>query len=406
MHGPFQAIKITDRVYWVGAIDWTLRDFHGYQTQRGSTYNAYLILADKVTLIDTVKAPFLDEMKSRIASIIDPSKIDYIVSNHSEMDHSGALPQTIKWIQPEKVFASAVGQKTLAAQLPIDPSAITPVTEGESLSLGNMTLHFIETRMLHWPDSMFSYLAEEEMLFSQDGFGMHLATEARFTDQVNPAIVNYETAKYYANIIMLYSPIVLKTLNKVAELKLPIKMIAPDHGPIWRTEAEIRKILELYTRWGNQEKSNKAVVVFDTMWGSTTTMAKVIAEGLTEDGVKDVSLMSMSASHRSDVATELLEAAALVVGSPTMNNQMYPTIADVLCYLKGLKPKNLVGGVFGSYGWSGEATKYVAEQMEAMKVELIAEPIKALYVPDDKVLAECELLGEKLAERIKTNPVF
>jgi flavorubredoxin len=406
MNEPFQAVKITDRVYWVGAIDWTLREFHGYRTQRGSTYNAYLVLADKITLIDTVKAPFFEEMKSRICSVVDPSKIQYIVSNHSEMDHTGSLPRTIEWLKPEKVFASTMGQKALAAHFHFDPTIITPVKETEPLSLGNMTLHFTETRMLHWPDSMFSYLAEDELLFSQDGFGMHLAGEERFVDEVDPSIIDYETAKYYANIIMLYSPMVLKTLAKVAAQNRPIKIIAPDHGPAWRTPDDIAKIMKFYQRWASQEKANKAVIVYDTMWGSTAKMAKVIADSLSENGVKKVSLFCMSASDRSDVITEILEAGGLVVGSPTMNNQMFPTMADVLCYIKGLKPKNFVGGVFGSFGWSGEAVKLIAEQMNEMKIELIGEPVNLQYVPDETGLKACRELAINLAQRIKNNPIF
>ena len=402
MNGPLQAVKVTDRVYWVGAGDWALRDFHGYTTSRGSTYNAYLVLADKVTLIDTVKAPFMEQMRARIASIIDPAKIQYIVSNHSELDHSGGLPQAMEWFKPEKIFASTMGQKALVDHFHFEPATITPVKDGETLSLGNMTLTFIETRMLHWPDSMFSYLAEDELLFSQDGFGMHLASEQRFADEVNPCILDFEAAKYYANIIMLYSPIVLKTLDKVQKMNLPISIIAPDHGPIYRRKEDIGRILEQYSRWGHQKKQNKAVIVYDTMWGSTAKMAGVISEGLLAGGVKDIKVMPMHGSNRSDVATEVLEAAGLVVGSPTINNQMFPTLADVLCYLKGLKPQNLVGGVFGSYGWSGEGAKDIAGILAEMKVDLVGDPINIKYVPDQAALQQCREFGIRIAEKIKT----
>jgi flavorubredoxin len=402
MEGALQAVKITDRVYWVGAIDWALRDFHGYTTSRGSTYNAYLVLADKVTLIDTVKAPFMEQMRARIASIIDPAKIQYIVSNHAEMDHSGGLPEAIAWLKPEKVFASTMGQKALVDHFHFDPSVITPVKEGETLSLGNMTLAFMETRMLHWPDSMFSYLVEEQLLFSQDGFGMHLAAEQRFADEIDPCVLDFEAAKYYANIIMLYSPIVLKTLEKVQKANLPLSIVAPDHGPIWRKKENIGHIVEQYVRWGSQKKQNKAVIVFDTMWGSTAKMAAAISEGLAAGGVKDIRLMPMHGSNRSDVATEVLESAGLIVGSPTMNNQMFPTLADVLCYLKGLKPKNLVGGAFGSFGWSGEAPKDISQILTEMKVDLIGEPMSLKFVPEQAGLGQCREFGIRIAEKIKT----
>jgi flavorubredoxin len=277
MKEVFRAVRVTEDVWWVGAIDWNIRDFHGYQTRRGSTYNAYLILADKITLIDTVKAPFREEMMARIASVIDPGKIDYIVSNHSEMDHSGSLPEVIRAVNPGKVFASAVGAKTLKELFPLDRE-ITAVKDGETLSLGNRTLTFLETRMLHWPDSMFAYLNEEQLLFSQDAFGMHYASTERFADECDPAILAYEAATYYANIILPYSPLVLKLIEKVTAAGLSFRTIAPDHGPIWRKETG--GIIGSYAKWAAQKPEAKAVVVYATMWHSTEMMARAISEGL------------------------------------------------------------------------------------------------------------------------------
>ncbi len=235
MDTHFKAIRITDRVYWVGAIDWLIRDFHGYATDRGTTYNAYLVLADKITLIDTVKAPFKDEMLSRIASVVDPQKIKIIVSDHSEMDHSGCLPAMIDFIKPEKTYVSVMGEKTLIDHFHEKISGrLTAVKDGESVSLGNMKLIFAETRMLHWPDSMIAYLPEESLLFSQDAFGMHLASHERFDDQIDESILKYEAGKYYANIIMPYANLVTKLLAHVPETGWDIKVVAPDHGPVWR----------------------------------------------------------------------------------------------------------------------------------------------------------------------------
>ncbi|MFH1829673.1 MAG: flavodoxin domain-containing protein [Pseudomonadota bacterium] len=392
-----RAVKISDKVWWVGAIDWTIRDFHGYSTNRGTTYNAYLIMADKITLIDTVKAPFKDEMMSRIAQVVDPKKIDYIVSNHSEMDHSGSLPQVIKEVNPERVFASAMGKKALADHFSLNEE-ITAVSDGENLSLGNANLTFYETRMLHWPDSMMTYFDADKLMFSQDGFGMHLASSERFDDELDEALLKHEAAKYYANILTPYSGLIKKLLDRVAALNLSIKIVAPDHGPVWRTK--IDKVLKWYSEWAEQKPTNKAVIAFDTMWQSTDRMARSIADGISS-AQGSAKVMPIRASHRSEVATELIDAGAFIVGSPTINNQMFPTVADVLTYVKGLKFQNLMGAAFGSYGWSGEGVKLIQNELSDMKVDIVADSINVKYVPSDEDLKKCfdmgKLIGEKLS---------
>jgi flavorubredoxin len=397
MNSPFKAVKLTDDVWWVGGIDWNIRDFHGYLTKRGSTYNAYLVMADKITLIDTVKAPFREEMMARIASVVDPGKIAYIVSNHSEMDHSGCLAEIIAAANPEKIFASVVGAKSLKEILTIDRE-ITAVKDGETLSLGNCTLTFMETRMLHWPDSMFAYLNEEQILFSQDAFGMHYASLERYDDEIDPAILSYEAATYYANILLPYSPLVLKLLEKVTAAGLAFRLVAPDHGPIWRKD--IGGIIERYGKWAAQKPTDKAVVVYGTMWKSTEKMARAISEGLSKGGLH-VKLMSMSDVHRSDVMYEILGAGALAVGSSTLNNHMLPIMADVMTYMKGLKPRNLIGAAFGSYGWSGEAVKQIEEILAEMKVESAGEGIRVKNGPDGEILTRCYDLGMAMAEKVK-----
>ncbi len=395
MSEPFAASRVTGHVYWVGGVDWTLRDFHGYATERGTTYNAFLILADKITLVDTVRAPFYEEMMSRIASVTDPARIDYIISNHAEMDHSGCLPQVIDRVKPEKVFVTENGAKALKAHFHRDFD-FSIVEEGQTVSLGNMNVSFIETRMLHWPDSMFTYLAEDRLLFSQDGFGMHLASSQRFDDEIDDGILEYEAAKYYANILLPFSPMAKAALEKAS--KLDVAIIAPDHGPIWRKD--VQRILDFYGRWAAQQPARKALIAYDTMWGSTDTMAKAIEDGLTVEGV-EVRSMRLRENHRSNVATEYLDAGAIIVGSPTLNNGMFPTVAETLSYLKGLRRKNLIGAVFGSYGWSGEAVAQIKETLTAMRVELVADPINVLYVPEKAALMECRDLGVLVARKLK-----
>jgi len=397
MATSFKALKLTDRVYWVGAIDWGLRNFHGYETSRGTSYNAYLVMGEKPALIDTVKGDFYDEMMSRIATVMNPADIRYVVSNHAEMDHSGGIPRFLKEFAPEKVFASTQGQLALDAHFGIG-DRITAVKTDDRLELGGATLRFIETRMLHWPDSMFAYFEEDGVLFSNDAFGMHLASSERFTDELDPWIIRQECAKYYANILLHLSPIVQKLLEKLPSLNLDVKLIASDHGPIWRRDFD--QILRWYGEWAGRKATNRAVVIYDTMWKSTAKMASAVGDGLVDGGAA-VELMPLSGVHRSDVVTRLLDAGALLVGSPTMNNQIYPTVADVMNYLKGLKPKGLVGAAFGSFGWSGEAVSHLDGLMQEMGVELVQPGLRCKYVPDGAALAACHELGRSVAARLR-----
>jgi flavorubredoxin len=398
MSKPFEAIRISDRVYWVGAIDWSLRDFHGYLTSRGTTYNAFLIKADRVTLIDTVKRPFYDEMLSRIASVVDPSTIDTIVSHHAELDHSACLPELTRLVSPARVLTSKAGVDALAQHFSLDVP-VEPVKTGTTVELGEAKLTFHDTRMLHWPESMVSFLEGDGVLFSQDGFGMHLASHERWTDEVPQSIVDYETAKYFANILMPFAGPVGKVVDKLGEVLKQTKVIATDHGPLWREG--IDDLLGNYKTWCEGKPSRKVVITYASMWQSTAAMARAIAEGAASTGVK-VKLMGLDTAHRSDIATELLDAAALLVGSPNLNGQMYPTVADVLTYLKGLKPKGLVGAAFGSYGWSPAALDQVHKTLEELKVDLIREPLAVKYVPTQEDLMACRALGQQVAERVQT----
>lgn len=395
--GPCTAQRLTEKVYWVGAIDWSVRDFHGYSTSRGSTYNAYLVIDEKITLIDTVKKPFMSEMLARVASVVDPGKIDLIVSNHSEMDHTGCLPEVMSLVQPEKVYASPMGVKALQAHFHFEDDAVTPVKTGESISLGESSLTFVETRMLHWPDSMVSYLDTEKVLFSQDGFGMHLASTERYDDQIDPYVLRQEAEKYFANILLPFSPMVTGLMKRLRELDLDIDLLCPDHGPVWRSD--IPGILGNWEKWALQKCSRKAVILYDTMWGSTAKMAEAICDGLMDHGIS-VKVMPLASSHRSDVATAVLDSGALIAGSPTINGQIFPRMADVLTYLKGLKPKNLIGGVFGSYGWSGEAVKKIEEYLAEMKIPLVAESLNINYVPTPDDLKRARDMGAGIGREL------
>ncbi len=399
MKESFKAKKISDNVYWVGAVDWNLRNFHGYHTLRGSSYNAFLIKAEKLTLIDTVKRPYLDELMARISSVVNPEDIDYIVCNHAEMDHSGALPEVVDIVKPEKVFASKTGVKTLMDHFHRD-LGVFGVQDGEKISLGNMDLIFYESRMLHWPESMINYLPEDKILFSNDIFGMHYASSERFDDEADPSVLEFESAKYYANILLPYVKLISKFLIKFESLNLDIKMIAPDHGTIWRKD--VSKIINLYKHWSSSITRNKAIIVYDTMWNSTGKMASAINEGLLKGGT-ETKIMPLDANDRSDIATEILDAGALIVGSPTINGTIFPTMADVLTYLKGLKKQGLVGAAFGSYGWSYDNIKQLNEYLEKMKIEILDPGLKVKYVPQDEDLKNCFELGERISERLSKN---
>ena len=389
-------VKVSDDIYWVGAIDWNIRDFHGYATYEGTTYNAFLILDEKITLIDTVKKQFADEMMKNIGELIDPKKIDYVISNHTEMDHSGALPLVMHVIGEDKpVYCSKMGLKNLSGHFG-DRFNLQAVDKDFELNTGRKTFVFMETRMVHWPDSMFTYAKEDNILFSSDGFGQHYAGWERFDDQTGEAIMPH-ALKYYANILLPYSPRITKLVKQVAEAGLKPKIICPDHGIMWRENPA--KIVEAYARWAEQKPTKKAVVVYDTMWESTRKMAEAIADGLISEDV-ETKVMRLRTQHRSDVMTEIMEAGAVFVGSPTLNNGLFPTVADLLAYMKGLRPRNKLAAAFGSYGWTGESIKLITAELEAMKLELIDPGLSAHWVPDDDGLKKCFELGRKSGQAL------
>lgn len=396
-----QRVEIRDGIYWVGGIDWNIRDFHGYSTLKGTTYNAFLVMDEKITLFDTVKKDFKEDLIRRISDIVDPKKIDYVVVNHVEMDHSSCLPDIMEICRPKKLLCSPRGKDALLQHYHRPQWPLQVVKTGDELSLGKRTVRFIETRMLHWPDSMFSYLVEDRLLLSSDAFGQHWATSERFDDQVNQAELMEHAAKYYANILLLYSPLVQKLLESVREMNLKVDIIAPDHGLIWRSDPS--RILEAYDSWSRQVTKAKAVVIYDTMWESTALMARAVADGLMQEGVS-VQVMDLRQTHRSDVMTQILDARAIVLGSSTLNNGMLPKMADMLHYMRGLRPQNKIGAAFGSFGWSGEGVRMLEHALGEMKVEVVAPAVKVQYVPDAQALAECVEMGRKVGRRVRGIP--
>lgn len=379
-------------IYWVGAVDWDLRYFHGYITQSGSSYNAYLIVDEKVALIDTVKAPFADTLLKHVAEVVPPERLDYIVSLHVEMDHSGALPFMLKACPNAQLVTSApAGLAGLQAHFG-ELSAHT-VKTGDVLNLGKRNLHFVQTPMLHWPDNMAAFLPEESILFSSDAFGQHYAASARFDDGVPEHKLFHEAAKYYANIVLPYGTQTVKALGVVAPLQA--KILAPAHGLIWRSLTE--KILARYAEWGAQQLTDKAVVIYDTMWHSTEAMAQTITKAFIDRGL-EVEQMNLQVNHISDVMASLLTAKYIAIGSSTINSQMLPTIAGFLSYMKGLAPKDRVGLAFGSYGWGGQATEQISEVMNALGWQQPLSPQRIRYIPDQEALRQ---LGQAVGDMVE-----
>lgn len=374
-------LELKPGIYFVGVVDWNLRNFHGYSIHKGTTYNAYLIVDEKIALIDTVKAPFASELIDRIAEIIDPSKIDYVISNHVEMDHSGALPAIME-VAPNAVVitSSPSGLKGLKAHYG-DFYQYQEVKAGDVLSLGNRTLAFVGTPMLHWPDNMVTYCPEEKILFSNDAFGQHFTSSKHFDDEVDLAQILYDAKGYYANILMPYNSQAKKALDIVKNLN--IEMIAPSHGVIWRSH--INEILKLYNDFASGVVEDTALVIYDTMWHSTEAIANSIVEGFTRRGTK-VIMMDLKENELSDIITEVLTAQYIVIGSPTLNNNILPNVAAVLSYLKGLQPKGKKGFAFGSYGWSGQSVGMVNQALIDLGVEILLEPFKINYIPSNDQL--------------------
>jgi flavorubredoxin len=388
-------VELKRGIYWVGAIDWNIRDFHGYSTPFGTTYNAYLVLDEKNVLVDTVKAPFYLEMLGRISEIIDPSRIDIVVANHVEMDHSGSLPQIVERIGSPLVVTSERGKKGLEKHYQ-QPWKFRMVKSGETLSIGHRTLAFVEAPMLHWPDSMFTYIKEDQLLMPNDAFGQHFASCQRFEDEVGDDVMRH-AAKYYANILWPLAPLILKKVDEVVKMGIPIDLIAPSHGLIWRKDPS--RIIQAYVEWSQGKTAKKVLVIYDTMWGSTEKMAKAILKGLIDQGA-DARLLHLRSNHRSDIIEEMLEARGILLGSPTLNNGMFPTMGDFLTYMRGLRPKGKIFGLFGSHGWGGGAIKEMRRHLEIEKFEIWEKELPVQFIPNSEELSSAIQFGREFAKKV------
>jgi len=391
-------IKVLEDIFWVGAVDWNIRHFHGftYSTHRGTTYNAYLILDEKTALIDTVYGPFAQEMIEEIREVIEPSKIDYLVANHVETDHSGAITEILKLAPQAKVIGTAKCKEGLQKHY-FGNWDFQVVKTGDEINLGERSLKFIEAPMLHWPDSMFTYVEKDTLLLPNDAFGQHLATSKRFDDEVDEKTLMEEAAKYYANILWPFSQLVIRKIEEIQKLSLKISMIAPSHGIIWRSNPT--KIIEAYLRWARGEAARKILVVYDTMWGSTEQMAKAIVEGITSEGMEAM-LFRLPFSDRGDIIKELLEAKGILVGSSTINNGVLPTVAPFLEEMQGLRPRNKLAAAFGSYGWRGGAAKTIEENLEGAGMEIVAPALTIRWIPDKNEIQKCFEFGKEIAKRV------
>ncbi len=390
-----KAVEIKSDVYWVGGIDWNLRNFHGYITPRGSTYNAYLIKDKKITLIDTVKHYLYDEMIERISSIVDPDTIDVIVSNHVEMDHSGSLPKILDVVPDAMVVTSTMGKKGLTKHYQNDWK-FHVVNGGDSFSIGKRTLDFVPIPMVHWPDSMVTYSKNDKILFPNDAFGQHIASTERFDHQLDWGILHEEAAKYYANIVLPYGGQVQKALNSLKDLE--IETIAPSHGIIW--QQHIKDIMTSYNRWSQNETKPSAVIVYDTMWGSTQQLAHHLRSGMEEEGIT-VRFHNVQHTPYSQIITDILEAKIICIGSPTLNNNMLPTIGGFLTYLKGLRPKNRTGFIFGSYGWGGQAVGLMEQMLDGLSWDFPENSININYIPNENDLEKIKNIGKNLAKKVR-----
>jgi len=393
------AIEILPGIYSVGVLDWNVRNFHGhtYTTHRGSTYNSYLIIDEKITLVDTVYGPFAQELIENIKEVISPERIDYIIANHVETDHSGALPSLMQLCPKAKILGTAKCKEGLYKHYYGDWD-FQVVKTGDKLQLGKRSLTFLEAPMIHWPDSMFTYCPEDALLMPNDAFGQHYATVERFDDQVDKCFLADEAKKYYANILWPLGSVILKKIEEVQRLNIPIKMIAPSHGVIWRKDPA--RIINSYISWAKGQTNKKVVIVYETMWGATEKMARQIIEGVTAAGV-EVVLYNVAESDRTEIIMQMLTAQGFLFGSSTHDNDMLPNIAAFLEIVKGLKPKGRQVGFFGSYGWAGGAVKEMQETLKDSGVDVSAAGVSVKYVPDKAELKACFEFGNQFAKLLR-----
>ncbi|AGA68471.1 putative flavoprotein [Desulfitobacterium dichloroeliminans LMG P-21439] len=395
------SFKITETITYVGKIDWELRNFHGeeYKTKRGSSYNSYLIRDEKTVLIDTIWEPFGREFVTKLKQEIDLKEIDYIIMNHNEVDHSGALPFLMEEIPDTPIYCTANGKKILQGSYHKDWNFVE-VKTGDRLNIGSRELIFIEARMLHWPDTMFSYLTGDNILFSNDGFGQHFASEHMYNDLVDTSELYTEALKYYGNILAPFSKMVTAKINEIVKLELPINMICPSHGVIWRDNP--LQIVHKYLEWANDYQEDQVTIIYDTMWNATRKMAESIATGIRMvDPNLTVKLFNSARSDTTEIIGEVFRSKAIAVGSPTVNNGYLSSIAAIMEEIKGLKFKNKKAVAFGSYGWSGEVTKLLNEELKKGGFEVVDDGVRLMWTPDENDLVHCVELGKRIAQNLQ-----
>jgi anaerobic nitric oxide reductase flavorubredoxin len=391
-------IKIKDNVYWVGKKNWELKKFHGeeFSTHRGSTYNSYIIKDKKTALVDTVWTPFHREFIDNLEKNIDLKSIDLIVVNHTEQDHSGSLPYLMEKIPGTPIYCSKNGALLIKRHFHRDWN-VNIVKTGDSLDLGDNKLVFVEMPMLHWPDSMATYVAGANVLLSNDAFGQHYASPYMFNDQVDQCELYQEALIYYANILTPFSRLVKAKIKEITALNLPIEMIAPSHGIIWRDNP--LQIVEKYDQWASDYHEGRVIILYDTMWGATKKMALAIARGIENKGL-GVKALNMGKCDKSDLIMEVFKSRGVIVGGSTFNNGIQGDAAAMLELIKGLKFKNKIGASFGSYGWSGESVKIIETRLKEAGIEIAAEGIKVQYNPSPEEIKACEAFGEAFAEKV------
>ncbi|PKN20346.1 MAG: MBL fold hydrolase [Deltaproteobacteria bacterium HGW-Deltaproteobacteria-6] len=392
--------EITPNVHWVGKIDWELRKFHGeeYSTHRGSSYNAYLVKDEKIALIDTVWRPFAKEFVDNLAKEMDLNKIDYVIANHAEMDHSGALPELMRRIPDKPVYCTANAVKSLRGHYHQNWN-FQVVKTGDRLSLGGKELIFIEAPMLHWPDTMMEYLTGDAILFSNDAFGQHIASEHMFNDLVIPSELFEEATKYYANILTPFSPLVTKKINEVVALNLPLNAICPSHGVIWRVNP--LQIAQKYLQWAADYRENQITIIYDTMWDGTRTLAENIAKGIKqEDDKVTVKLYNIARSDINDVVTEVFKSKAILLGSPTINKGILNAMAALLEMITGLKFKNKKAAAFGCYGWSGESVRLLSDHLVHAGFEVVGGGLKTMWQPGEEEQLQALAFGKDFAGKV------
>lgn len=391
--------KIKNNVSWIGFVDWELREFHGldYSVFNGSSQNSYLIEEEKTVLVDTIWKPHSEYFLNNLEQEIDLNKIDYIVIQHGEVDHSGALPALMREIPDTPIYCTANAVKSLKGQYHGDWN-FNVVKTGDTLDVGNgKSLVFVEMRMLHWPDSMASYLTGDNILFSNDAFGQHFAVEELFNDLADPCLLEQEAMKYYANILNPFSSLVSRKLDEIAALNLDIDIIAPSHGVIWRDNP--MQIIEKYAAWADAYQENQITIAYETMWEGTTALANAIASHINDLSPHTrVKVFNIAKTDKNEIMTDIFKSKAIAVGSPTVLNDVLSNVSGWMSFLKSLKFKNKKAAAFGCYGWSGESVKILQKDLAEAGFDVVDAELRVNWNPTQDDLDQAKAVAQALLE--------